>query len=196
MAQQVKFYSVAAEETKPTDGNGIIFVGNGELYKGTQRFGANKVWTVPSNAAITGETEEAKLSAALTAAGVTGQISGDILTGYGAAKVFNGTTWVDLGQDEAALTDQLKSLVSGLAFQSDSGSYITGITQDPTTGKVTAQTENFEDAVLSTVGDGASLGTSNGVTVSVTTTSGKVTAVEVTAPAAKTWTAIDVGGAG
>ena len=30
MAQQVKFYSVAVSDTKPTDGNGIIFVDNGD----------------------------------------------------------------------------------------------------------------------------------------------------------------------
>lgn len=44
---QVKFYSVSASDAK-TDAGGIYFVTGGELYKGTSRFGANKVFTVPS----------------------------------------------------------------------------------------------------------------------------------------------------
>ena len=180
MAQQVKFYSVnALPSTASTTGvGGIYFVDGGELYKGTSRFGANKVWTVPS----TGQDAEGyDLASALTAAGVTGAIGGDILTGYGAAKVFNGTTWVDLGQDQQALTDELKSLVSGLAFTSTEGSYIKGITQDSTTGAVTAQLSNFATDVKTAVGDGAASSTANGITVSVTTTSGSVTGVSVAA---------------
>ena len=45
---QVKFYSVASDATR-SDTNGIYFVTGGELYKGTSRFGANKVFTVPSD---------------------------------------------------------------------------------------------------------------------------------------------------
>ena len=41
---QVKFYSVASDATR-SDTNGIYFVTGGELYKGTSRFGANKVFT-------------------------------------------------------------------------------------------------------------------------------------------------------
>ena len=178
---QVKFYSVSTAPAANAPGGNLYFVNGGELYKGASRFGANKVWTVPSDATITGATAEAKLSAALTAAGVTGAIGGDILTGYGAAKVFNGTTWVDLGQDQAALTSQMKSLVSGLAFDGTTGSYITGITQDPDTGFVTAQVGDFGQTVKDTIGDGSSTSTANGITVSVVTTSGSVTNVSVEA---------------
>ena len=41
---QVKFYSVSASAER-TDAGGVYFVDGGELYKGTQRFGANKVFT-------------------------------------------------------------------------------------------------------------------------------------------------------
>lgn len=123
------------------------------------------------------------MASALTAAGVDAEnanaIGGDILTGYGAAKVFNGTTWVDLGQDQAALDDQLSGLVSGLAFNGE-GSYITGITQGAD-GKVTASVSDFATDVKTAIGDGAASSTANGITVSVTTTSGSVTGVQVDA---------------
>jgi len=44
---QVKFYSVSALPNDPNAG-GVYFVDGGELYKGASRFGANKVFTVPS----------------------------------------------------------------------------------------------------------------------------------------------------
>lgn len=44
---QVKFYSVSSLPNNP-DAGGVFFVNGGELYKGSSRFGANKVWTVPS----------------------------------------------------------------------------------------------------------------------------------------------------
>ena len=123
------------------------------------------------------------MASALTAAGVSAEnanaISGDILTGFGAAKVFNGSDWVDLGQDQAALDDQMAALVSGLAFNGE-GSYITGITQGAD-GKVTASVSNFANDVKAAVGNGAASSTANGITVSVTTTSGSVTGVQVAA---------------
>ena len=103
------------------------------------------------------------------------------MTGFGAAKVFNGSTWVDLGQDQVALTDQLKALVAGLAFASDSGSYITGITQDSDTGNVTAAVSNFANDVKAAIGNSSVSGAGNGITVSVATTSGIVTSVQVSA---------------
>lgn len=116
----VKFYSMSAQAYEAaTKSNGALyFVTNGELYKGAQRFGANKVFTVPANTTIEGETDEAKLSAALTAASVTGAIGGDILTGYGAAKVFNGSTWVDLGADVSSIVE---SIPDGAASASANG---------------------------------------------------------------------------
>ena len=47
---QVKFYSMsaAAYESATKSNGALYFVSNGELYKGAQRFGANKVFTVPS----------------------------------------------------------------------------------------------------------------------------------------------------
>ena len=70
-------------------------------------------------------------------------------------------------------------MVSGLAFASDSGLYIKGITQDGATGVVTAHTSDFATDVKTAVGDSTSTSTANGITVSVTTTSGIVTGVQV-----------------
>lgn len=72
---QVKFYSVAANAAK-TDDNGIYFVTGGELYKGTSRFGANKV-----------TTQETPPTAA------QGAISGDLNIYNGITKVFDGSAW-------------------------------------------------------------------------------------------------------
>jgi hypothetical protein len=172
----------------------VFFINGGELYKGSQRFGANKVFTVPA----TGQDAEGyNLTSASAAAGATGMISGDILVGYGAAKVWDGSAWVDMGADNAALQSSWRSDISAWTVglvQSGSGSYITGITQGAD-GKVTASASNFANDVKTAIGNSTVSGANNGVTVSVTTTSGKVTAVEVTAPAAKTWTGINVGDA-
>lgn len=48
---QVKFYATSAESyaaIDSKDAGGVYFVEGGELYKGASRFGANKVFTVPS----------------------------------------------------------------------------------------------------------------------------------------------------
>ena len=178
---QVKFYSKTSLPTG-ADANGVYFIDGGELYKGTQRFGLGRVTVAAS-------TE-----------GITGMERGDIVvTGAGDGWVYAGTEagWKSLGGNieslRGAWRSDIKSWTSGLV-QSGTGSYITSITQDED-GKVKASASNFATDVLKAVGDGASESTSNGVTVSVTTTSGKVTAVEVTAPAAQTWTAVNVGDA-
>lgn len=177
---QVKFYSVSTAPAANAPEGNLYFVNGGELYKGASRFGANKVWTVP---AAGQDAEGYDLTSALSAAGVSGAIGGDILVGYGAARVFNGTTsaWVELGQDQAALTSQMKSLVSGLAFDPTAGSYITGIEQNPDTGFVTANVGDFGQDVKTAVGDGSASSVANGITVSVVTTSGVVTSVSVEA---------------
>lgn len=127
-----------------------------------------------------------------------GQAKGDIVvTGSGAGWVFDGTNWQSIGGDISSLQSMWQADIStwtaGLVA-GDGGSYITGITQNAE-GKVTASASNFAADVRAAVSNGNASGTSNGVTVSVTTTYGKVTAVEVTAPAAKTWSAINVGDA-
>ena len=134
---QVKFYSVSElpETASTTGAGGVYFVDGGELYKGANRFGANKVFTVPSDTDVTGEGFN--LASALSAASVAGAIGGDILTGYGAAKVFNGSTWVDLGADVSSIIGQIS--------------------------------------------DSTSTSTANGITVSVTTSDGYVTGVQVAA---------------
>ena len=178
---QVKFYS---KESLPegAEANGVYFIDGGELYKGAQRFGLGRVTVAAS-------TE-----------GITGMERGDIVvTGAGDGWVYAGTEagWKSLGGNieslRSAWQSDIKSWTSGLV-QSGEGSYITGITQDED-GKVTASASNFDTDVKEAVGDGASESTSNGVTVSVTTTSGKVTGVSVTAPKAQTWSAINVGDA-
>ena len=86
--QAVKFYSVASLPSQPNNA-ALYFVNGGELYKGTQRFGANKVYTANANAA--------DLSAATE--GLTDLIAGDILLGFQGAKVWDGTAWQDLSAD-------------------------------------------------------------------------------------------------
>ena len=81
MAQQVKFYSIGANDEK-TDANGIYFVTGGELYKGTSRFGANKIWTTKP-------------------AGNTGAISGDLYISGGVTEAFNGESWVSIANTNA-----------------------------------------------------------------------------------------------
>ena len=166
---QVKFYSVASLPATPTEG-GVYFVNNGELYKGSQRFGLGRV-TVDAEFVPSTSSKD-------------GQARGDIVvTGSGAGWVFDGTTWQSIGGDIASLQSMWQADIStwtaGLV-QSGAGSYITGITQDED-GKVTASASNFATDVLETVGDGSSTSTANGITVSVVTTSGKVTGVEVKA---------------
>ena len=175
MAQQVKFYSV---EGLPSiaDGGALYFVNGGELYKGAQRFGLGRV-TV--DASFTPSTS------------LSGQAKGDIVvTGNGAGWVFDGNTWRSVGGDTASLRSDwrsdIKEWTAGLVNSGDNAkSYITNITQDAD-GKVRAQTANFADAVKGAIEKSEASATSNGVTVSVITTSGKVTAVHVAAPALTT----------
>lgn len=215
MAQQVKFYSVAASDTKPKGGNGIIFVDNGELYKGAQRFGANKV-----------TNQETPPTAA------QGAIGGDINIYNNVAKVFDGSEWktiVDVGgldlankasvgtasttaqhgvsatvilnanaQPNLAMTVNAVTTAAGITSTADNfttGSaiynyanglvagasatdYVAAITRDSTTGKLTAQTKTFPTLNLSSHTESSNDG---GIYVSVTTQSGAVTSVEVSA---------------
>jgi len=166
---QVKFYSVAADASR-SDANGIYFVEGGELYKGAQRFGLGRV-TVDAEFNPSTSTKD-------------GQARGDIVvTGTGAGWVFDGTSWISIGGDIGTITSAWQADIStwtaGLV-QSGAGSYITGITQ-AADGKVTASASNFANDVKTAIGDGAASSTANGITVSVTTTSGSVTGVEVAA---------------
>ena len=67
------------------------------------------------------------------------------MVGFGAAKVYNGSTWVDLGADNAALQSSwradISTWTSGLV-SGGTGSYITEITQT-SDGKVTATAAAF-----------------------------------------------------
>lgn len=162
---QVKFYSVASLPAT-ADAGGVYFVENGELYKGSQRFGLGRVTVAESTTSIEGAAR------------------GDIVvTGAGAGWVFDGTDWQSIGGDIGSLQSMwradISASLSGLAA-GGTGSYITGITQNAD-GSVTANASTFETDVLTAVGDGSASGTGNGITVSVTTTSGKVTGVQVSA---------------
>ena len=72
-------------------------------------------------------------------------IGGDILVGYGAAKVWDGSAWVDMGADNAALQSSwradISTWVAGLSAGGE-GSYITSITQGAD-GKVSATAATF-----------------------------------------------------
>ena len=181
MAQQVKFYSTSSLPASPNAG-GVYFVNGGELYKGSQRFGLGRVTVAESTT------------------GITGMARGDVVvTGNGAGWVYvgsgDGEGWKPLGGDTTSLQSSwradIKTWTASLAA-GGAGSYITGITQTED-GKVSASASNFDTDVKTAVGDGAASSSSNGVIVSVTTTSGKVTGVSVTAPAAKTYSEIGVG---
>ena len=176
---QVKFYSKSSLPSTPSD-DGVYFIQGGELYKGSQRFGLGRVTVAESTASIEGAAR------------------GDIVvTGEGAGWVFDGTDWQSIGGDVGSLTSQWRSDIStwtaGLV-QGGGGSYITGITQ-AADGKVTASASNFATDVANAIATSTETSTSNGVTVSVTTGGGVVTGVSVNAPAAKTWTAVNVGDA-
>lgn len=125
MAQQVKFYSVSASDEK-NDANGIYFVTGGELYKGTSRFGANKVWT----------TKPAEN---------TGAISGDLYISGGVTEAFNGTSWVEI-------TNANKWTASSYG---GTGKYIQAVSQ-AADGTVTATAATFPTLNLSSHTEGGS----------------------------------------
>lgn len=175
MAQQVKFYSTSAADyaaqvsAETVNGGGVYFVDGGELYKGTQRFGLGRV------------TVDAEFNPSTSTK--AGQARGDIVvTGTGAGWVFDGEHWQSVGGDIGTITSAWKADIStwtaGLAV-GDANSYITSISQ-AADGKVTAHASPFPD-IKATIGDGFASASANGITVSVTTTSGSVTQVELDA---------------
>lgn len=170
MAQQVKFYSIAATDAKPDNPNGIIFVNNGELYKGTQRFGANKVYTEKP-------------------AGNTGAISGDMYVNAGVTEVFNGDDWV-------GITDANKWTSSSYG---GTGKYIQSVQQGKD-GTVTATAVDFpaytataktEDATSG--GITVSVTTENGQVKTVELDADEINCTSVTATSG-TFTNLDVTG--
>ena len=137
MATQVKFYSTA-EYSSTQNAGGIYFVGgpkNGELYRGTTRFGAGRV------------TEVANLASAPTDA-----IRGDIaVCAQGGAFAYDGTKWVAIGPDLAAVRESwladistsINALDVSFVGASDTTKIITGIEQKD--GKIIAHAEAFPE---------------------------------------------------
>ena len=137
MATQVKFYSTATLPSN-ADNGGIYFVGgpkNGELYKGTTRFGAARVKQV----ANTTERDA-----------IEGAIRGDIaVCAQGGAFVYDGTNWVAIGPDLAAVKASwladIKTSISGLDVDfvgsTNTASIITGIKE--VDGKIVANASAF-----------------------------------------------------
>ena len=137
MATQVKFYSVAS---LPSDANngGIYFVGgpkNGELYKGAPRFGAGRVTEV----ANTTERDA-----------IEGAIRGDIaVCASGGAFAYDGTKWVAIGPDLAAvksswmsdITSAINALDVSFVGSTNTSKIITGIEQ--VDGKIVANASAF-----------------------------------------------------
>ena len=166
MATQVKFYSTTAASYSAIttkDAGGVYFVDGGELYKGSSRFGANKIYQV---------SDQDQLD------DITDQISGDLAVGYGWTKAWNGSAWVQI-ENDVQVKAMISLMTSGLASGYGS-SYITHIEQDAN-GNVKAYAQAFPS--IPSIGTSTKSGASNGVAVSVTTTRGVVTAVNVTAPA-------------
>lgn len=137
MATQVKFYSTAAFDANQNAG-GIYFVGgpkNGELYKGTTRFGAGRVKEVANTTEMNA---------------ITDAIRGDItVCAIGGAYAYDGTKWVAIGPDLAAvraswlsdITSSINALDVSLVGASATTSIITGIEQKD--GKIIAHAEAF-----------------------------------------------------
>lgn len=137
MATQVKFYSTATLPSNANNG-GIYFVGgpkNGELYKGTTRFGAGRVTQV---------ADTTEMNA------IKGAIRGDIaVCAVGGAYAYDGTNWVAIGPDLAAvkeswqsdITSAINALDVGFVGASDATKIITGIEQ--VDGKIVAHAEAF-----------------------------------------------------
>lgn len=166
MATQVKFYSTTAASYSAIttkDAGGVYFVEGGELYKGTSRFGANKVYQVSTSEQLEN---------------ISDKIAGDLAVGYGWTKAWNGSAWVQIENDAQIKT--MISLMTNSLSVGNGSSYITDIEQDEN-GNVIAHAQPFPS--IPSIGTATKGDTSNGVTVSVTTTSGVVTAVDVTAPA-------------
>ena len=125
----------------------------GELYKGTSRFGANRVWTTKPEANA-------------------GVIGGDLYINAGVTEVFDG-----VGKSWVGITN--KNGWSAATY-GGAGSYIQEISQ-AADGTVTATAVPFNSKVKEAIGNGSVSGSGNGITVSVATTSGVVTSVQVSA---------------
>ena len=174
MATQVKFYSMASDAyaSADKDTGGIYFVQGGELYKGGERFGLGRVTIANSTADITGMKR------------------GDIVvTGSGAGWVYVGAGanegWQSIGGDIDSLQTSwcadISTWTAGLVSTAQGNdTYIKKITQG-NDGKVSAEVSTFATDVKTAVGNGDASSTANGITVSVVTTSGSVTSVEVAA---------------
>ena len=182
---QVKFYSVdslpAGASNASAEGN-IYFVNRQDgqaIYKGSTLFGAPKIYNM------------SRYGSTATISAATGMIRGDIMIGIGAAKVFDGTNWQDLGSDETATRALISSMISGLAAGDSAETYIAAIEQDEA-GNVIAHAKEFP-AYDYNPNESVASSTNNGHTVAVTTQSGKVTAVAVTAPPAFTKASIGDG---
>ena len=130
--QAVKFYSVASLPQTPNAG-ALYFVNGGELYKGAQRFGANKVYTASPELVAGTTTLESYTS------GLKTLISGDILIGYKGAKGWDGQAWHELSAD-------LSSIIASISDGTSSGTS-NGITVGVTTtdGCVTGVTVNADE---------------------------------------------------
>ena len=210
--QAVKFYSVASLPSQPNNA-ALYFVNGGELYKGTQRFGANKVYT--ANAETVANTT---LSAYTE--GLTDLIAGDILLGFQGAKVWDGAAWQDLSADIQSIIasvastfttgesdGQLKlgsvnATVNGWDYVDFLKSIVTSETENETTTTVvTANTGTFDNLtvdgktvpeiaaeVIASISEATQTATDTdaGITVSVTTSGGSVTGVSVAGPSIAT----------
>lgn len=188
-SNQVKFYAVNTLPASPDPYN-LYFVNGGELYKGSQRFGLAKVFEKPTTGEDIPENPP-----------TTDVARGDIAVGWGAAKVYNGSAWVDLGAD-STITDDLTSRVEAIErhviasqnlISATTGSF-TNLTADSatftaTTLSATSMTvgsktiEQIADERIAAITESYAAGSSNGIEVSVTTSGGNVTSVTVSAAA-------------
>jgi hypothetical protein len=97
---QVKFYSKASMPSENIDTNGLYFIENGELYKGSQRFGLGRVTNATTAEAL---------------AALTGLARGDINIGFEGAKVYDGTNWQLLGRDITDVQNIVNSQIAAIS---------------------------------------------------------------------------------
>ena len=159
--QAVKFYSVASLPQTPNAG-ALYFVNGGELYKGTQRFGANKVYTA-SPELVAGTTTLESYTSSLT-----DKISGDILIGYKGAKVWDGKAWQDLSADVSSI---IASISDSTASGSGNGITVSVTTSDGYVTGVTVNASEITDVSLVSAATGhfTDLTVDNQATFSATT---------------------------
>lgn len=210
MAKQIKFYSVAAGATK-SDANGVYFEGSdttAELYKGTTRFGAPRVSTTkPSTGMIRGDmyvNTDTHIAEVYTGskwetigADYADLLSGLVFPAVDGSKTPPTTVITSITQEDDGSVDAHTSPLYSAWISAFNGWYseagggrpsVAGTTgwefeADVFNGGSVEAVNLYQNGTAIYASASTASGSNNGVKVSVSTKSGQVTAVAVTAPA-------------